>query len=544
MQQLIENIRLIIKSYILFPLMWIITLSTVNLVAPTVLLLFKQYFKSEEIFELFLTEVITTTYILITAYYYLLKNYKILFKIKNIRKVEKVLRTIYICVASVLVISLSFSIYIIVSPYKYYLRFTIYLLIITIVALLYNAIINNEEFSSYLNYYEDLKVSSSENFKVMSNRLLSKEKDICENVIISRYYLNYYPNHKDKVNVKSLSKLLNKNYNQVCKLLNNLIDIDKSHYISSNIVDYISNNADIENKLILFIQNNTLKYDINLPNYPRRSGYSNSEDYYRAKKDYKAYKRSYLIKINLLNDHFNIPLALNDEMVNYINKVKRKVYADKMYNSLSDIINLSNANLYEIVKLYLEIYRQESLSNIYLSIFSDVVHVEVKSILKIISQIENDLERKQNQYKVESKLFGRSGIKVFDEIDQLSGFQFEDYLHELFKELNCQTVKLPYSNDYGADLIVHFRNKKLIVQAKRYNENNKVSLNAVQEVVAAKKYYKGELAIVITTSTYSKSTIELAKSNNVCLIDRLLLLKIINDKSYFTQLINRYLHMN
>ncbi len=71
-----------------------------------------------------------------------------------------------------------------------------------------------------------------------------------------------------------------------------------------------------------------------------------------------------------------------------------------------------------------------------------------------------------------------------------------------------------------------------------------MSLNAVQEVVAAKKYYKGELAIVITTSTYSKSAIELAKSNNVCLIDRLLLLKIINDKSYFTQLINRYLHMN
>lgn len=122
----------------------------------------------------------------------------------------------------------------------------------------------------------------------------------------------------------------------------------------------------------------------------------------------------------------------------------------------------------------------------------------------------------------------RSGIR---EIDRMDGLLFEAYLEELFRNCGYKAKKTQGSGDFGADLIVHMENKKVVVQAKRYALNNKVGLKAVQEVYAAARYYNADLCCVVTTSFYTQQAKILAGRCDVQLIDREELIRIIEKKN-------------
>lgn len=110
------------------------------------------------------------------------------------------------------------------------------------------------------------------------------------------------------------------------------------------------------------------------------------------------------------------------------------------------------------------------------------------------------------------------------QIDQMNGRQFEEYLSALYQALGYQTEVTKASGDFGADLILKNNNETIIVQAKRYS--NKVSLQAVQEIVAAKGYYSANHAWVVTNNYFSDPARKLADANDVLLIDRDLLIKL------------------
>jgi len=85
--------------------------------------------------------------------------------------------------------------------------------------------------------------------------------------------------------------------------------------------------------------------------------------------------------------------------------------------------------------------------------------------------------------------------------------------------LGYTVVQTSLSGDQGADLIISKNGEKTVVQAKKYA--GKVSNKAIQEIAAAKDHYKAQKAIVITNSSFTKSAIDLALSNNVELWDGL-----------------------
>ena len=87
--------------------------------------------------------------------------------------------------------------------------------------------------------------------------------------------------------------------------------------------------------------------------------------------------------------------------------------------------------------------------------------------------------------KRQRKRLLRAGM---DEIDIMSGEQFEKYLATLFKHLGYQVVMTKQSGDYGADLVLQKdQMTRIVVQCKRYS--GKVSVRAIQKVVGAKAYY-------------------------------------------------------
>jgi restriction system protein len=69
----------------------------------------------------------------------------------------------------------------------------------------------------------------------------------------------------------------------------------------------------------------------------------------------------------------------------------------------------------------------------------------------------------------------------------------------------------------GGDLLLTIDDRKVAVQLKRYTAP--VGNAAVQAVFAGMSDYKAKEAWVITTSSFTKSAVELAKSTRVRLID-------------------------
>ena len=134
---------------------------------------------------------------------------------------------------------------------------------------------------------------------------------------------------------------------------------------------------------------------------------------------------------------------------------------------------------------------------------------------------------KFNQNKVNKFL---KSITI-DNINSLSGHEFEEFLYYLFLNMGFTVSLTPKSHDYGADLILKTGTKTIVVQSKLYYKNS-IGVSSVQEVYASIKYYNADLGIVVTNSRFSKNSINLANSTNVLLWDRDMLIKLLNFKDY------------
>lgn len=118
-------------------------------------------------------------------------------------------------------------------------------------------------------------------------------------------------------------------------------------------------------------------------------------------------------------------------------------------------------------------------------------------------------------------------------IDEMTGEEFEFVLSKHFERQGYAVEMTPASNDYGADLILQKKDETIVVQAKRYE--GKVGTTAVQEVTAAKDYYEADRCIVVTNSYFTRNAVNLAEANEVELIDRDELAKLITGRNLLAE---------
>ncbi|MCR3758441.1 restriction endonuclease [Clostridium felsineum] len=112
-------------------------------------------------------------------------------------------------------------------------------------------------------------------------------------------------------------------------------------------------------------------------------------------------------------------------------------------------------------------------------------------------------------------------------IDKMTGQEFERFLKAHFEKLGYKVELTPKTGDYGADLVINKKGCKTVVQAKRWI--NKVGIEAVQQVIASKSYYKADKCLVVTNNYFTPNAINLSESNkDVELWDRKELIKIMN----------------
>ena len=100
----------------------------------------------------------------------------------------------------------------------------------------------------------------------------------------------------------------------------------------------------------------------------------------------------------------------------------------------------------------------------------------------------------------------------------LDGIAFEDWLTRLLRDAGIPGVcKTQASRDQGADIVITIGTRKIVVQAKNYQDTT--GNKSVQEALGALHYYDANEAWVVTTSTFSTDAIDLSLRTGVHLID-------------------------
>lgn len=164
---------------------------------------------------------------------------------------------------------------------------------------------------------------------------------------------------------------------------------------------------------------------------------------------------------------------------------------------------------------------------------------DVDSALEVIGRLEPHSEVfiriSQNLERAKSiKLLASQNITI-EQIQGLTGVEFEMLLKKKLSEMGYEVKCTPTTGDYGADLIIDDKEgTRFIIQCKRFSA--KVNLKAVQEVSGALAHYSGDYGIVITSSQFLKSAINLAESSGIELWDSDKLLKFLSGDVSFSVL--------
>lgn len=218
------------------------------------------------------------------------------------------------------------------------------------------------------------------------------------------------------------------------------------------------------------------------------------------------------------NAHWTIPDSLN-LLNDMFFEILFKKFIKQFANDNSDCID----DWESIRKCYVRTFENNMDYLIYIKHYAKLKNIDVPD--NIESSVNNyieelSLENQTNKYKnlmKNNQKLEKNNVKIHD-VDVLDGIAFEYLLGALFKQMNYKVEVTRCSGDQGADIVISKMGRKTVVQAKCYLNN--VSNKAIQEVVAAIKYYNADAGMVVTNSYYTKGAKELAEANNIALWDR------------------------
>ncbi len=202
----------------------------------------------------------------------------------------------------------------------------------------------------------------------------------------------------------------------------------------------------------------------------------------------------------------------------YKNNIGWETIEDYYKNEKDKTNNLFYFTCYYIYEKSIELYLMPT----YNKFLAEIERIKQQKIENsLFNQSIN--ETVVNIIKDDNSISSKQILTIEDQIDNMSGEEFEKFMEQYFISKGYNVIRTPLSGDYGIDLIIEHEFGKIGIQLKRYND--KVSLSAVQEVVAGLNHYGLNSGMVITNNYFQPSAIRLAKDNNITLWDRDVLLE-------------------
>lgn len=170
-------------------------------------------------------------------------------------------------------------------------------------------------------------------------------------------------------------------------------------------------------------------------------------------------------------------------------------------------------------------YVNEYHGSIFVGIFIGLTAIPIEMWLyRLNKKFEDDEKREERerrqaweQERIRKEKERQERIKT-SPIKSLSPLQFEEFTKIYLEERNYKQVKLTKATgDFGADVLaVAPDNTKICVQCKMHSRP--VGVSAIQEIHAAKSYYKCERAsVVVTSAGFTKQAIQFSETVNVFL---------------------------
>lgn len=140
---------------------------------------------------------------------------------------------------------------------------------------------------------------------------------------------------------------------------------------------------------------------------------------------------------------------------------------------------------------------------------------------EIIKELKQSIDSSDIKQKLKTKQQRKITKYTIDDIDLMTGAEFEEFIALLFKKMGYSSQVTKQSGDQGIDVIAIKNNTRIGIQAKCYS--NTVGNAAIQEAVAGKSFYNCDKTVVVTNNYFTTAAIELAQANNVILWNRDLL---------------------
>ncbi|WP_336770001.1 restriction endonuclease [Bacillus bombysepticus] len=192
-------------------------------------------------------------------------------------------------------------------------------------------------------------------------------------------------------------------------------------------------------------------------------------------------------------------------------------------------VSPKDSNVTDVIHSYIRIAGEEHADNIDYICFLAVFLKEqgFMSYRQETLKLTNIVNNEKNNFKAREmeRLLLRNNKQedvvrelTIDDIDLMTGEEFEIYLADLLKKLGFETKLTKGSGDQGVDIIANKNEKRYVIQAKRYSGT--VGNESVQQAIAGKEFLKADEAWVITNSTFTRSAIELASNTQTKLWDR------------------------
>ncbi|WAI12302.1 restriction endonuclease [Bacillus cereus] len=258
--------------------------------------------------------------------------------------------------------------------------------------------------------------------------------------------------------------------------------------------------------------------------------YSN-EELYTSQRVSEFYHETFAPFISLLRSE-NYQVKGNEGY--YILLLKEKAL-QKHFRLLSDdfipLFTLSpiEKDVRDVIHAYIRVVGEERTNNMenlsFLSVFLKEqgfmsYRQEVFKLNKIVNnEMKQYKARELKNFLLKNNTNGDTEKPItIEEVDVLSGEEFEVFLCNLLSNLGFRAELTKGSGDQGADIIAYKQGKKYVIQAKRYSGT--VGTKAVQEVISGKGFYEADEAWVITNSSYTRGAIELANKTQTKLWDR------------------------
>jgi hypothetical protein len=116
---------------------------------------------------------------------------------------------------------------------------------------------------------------------------------------------------------------------------------------------------------------------------------------------------------------------------------------------------------------------------------------------------------------------GIAGPKLKRELQAMGAVEFEQFVADLWAEKGWETAVTQQGQDAGVDVVATKTDpvdQKMVIQAKRYAEDNTVGAPAVQQYSALKKQENADVVAIVTTSSFTEPAKKQAENLDVRLV--------------------------